>query len=358
MGDAPLDHAAAVAALKGQTLRVPDLWRYFAGWPAGRANRHYPAPLQPRVDAAILRIAAAQPLLERRLRDDLARLTALWYPDADEPAACALGLFAVWLFLWDDAVDANEGDLAGDYDRAEAWRAATLRTARAALGLGGDEAGALPSDAISAALLEFGASFAASSAPAQRQRAYDEVALFVRCCAQEQDLRLRGRIPGYDAYLEMRIGTVAGQLLCALVPYANGLRPLAPAVAESAHARALERQVSIILGLSNDVLSLKKELSTDCVINVVAALLGPGRTLDQVVDEVCGKIADAARDFDAAGEDLLRAVGGDAEAVLAARKFIDGCRFIVTGTLDFTLTSPRYGIFKLLREDGSLEIVL
>ena len=39
------------------------------------------------------------------------------------------------MFIWDDYVDSNDGDLAKDFSQACAWRKATMATAKQVLGL-------------------------------------------------------------------------------------------------------------------------------------------------------------------------------------------------------------------------------
>jgi len=59
-----------------------------------------------------------------------------WYPEyEDYEILWAASLITTWLFIWDDYVDSNDGSLAKDFDRATAWRAEALSSARQFLGL-------------------------------------------------------------------------------------------------------------------------------------------------------------------------------------------------------------------------------
>ncbi|KAK7426375.1 hypothetical protein QQZ08_007130 [Neonectria magnoliae] len=304
MKPARLDQDAIVAALKGQALRISDLTRFF---------------------------------------------------HAGDAALEALALYAVWLVCWDDAVDAGEGDLAGDFEGAERWRRRTLEMVRGALRIDGAEDA--DADAINAVFRDFGARFGQTAPAEQRRRLSEEIGFFIASCGVEQRLRLERRIPDYDSYMGFRMGTVGGATLCSLVEHATG-SPLPDAIAAARPACALWTQVSILLTFINDLLSLKKELGADCVINAVAALLASERDLDAVVRELEGRIRVAVGEFDGAAAELLAGVEGDEVQSSVVTRYIDGCRSIVTGMLEFTLRSPRYNIAKLLRDDGSLEIVL
>ncbi|KAK1250143.1 hypothetical protein MKX08_010146 [Trichoderma sp. CBMAI-0020] len=339
MASPPFGQAALITALKGQPLRIPSLQALFTAWPFPRLNAHYPE-LVAVASAAILEIAAAAPHLriERRLRDDIALLTCLLFPTAPRRRIEALVLFMVWLVCWDDTVDANEGDLAADFARAEAWRNRTLQVAQAALQLPeGSRQGEMDADAINAVLVGFGQRYcgAHERAPVeQRQRLYDEMSIFIRACATEQRLRLDGTIPSFDEYMALREATVAGGTLCALVPHAMP-QLVAPELLAMPQFAVFRKQANVLFGLLNDVISLKKELSMDCVINAVCTLLRPETPLDEVMAQIYQKLQDAVRLFDKAAGELLGQFGDNDVCYRLSEELIDGHRSVVTGTLEF-----------------------
>lgn len=49
-----------------------------------------------------------------------------WYPNADWETLKTLAMYVTWLFLWDDAVDTGEYDLADNLVRANKFRSDTL----------------------------------------------------------------------------------------------------------------------------------------------------------------------------------------------------------------------------------------
>lgn len=337
MSSSTFGQAALITALKGQTLRIPSLQALFLTWPPPSLNTHYPE-LVSFASAAILEIAAAAPHLqiERRLRDDIALLTCLLFPTARRKQIEALVLYMVWLVCWDDTVDTNEGDLAADYARAEEWRSKTLEIARAALQLPeGAQVGAV--DAINAVLVNFGQRFYGTHERApdeQRQRLYDEISIFIRACATEQRLRLDKALPGFEEYMALREGTVAGGTLCALVPFAMG-KHVPAELLDSPHFGVLRKQANVLFGLLNDLISLKKELSMDCVINAVCTLLRPETPLDEVMAQIYQKLQDAVRLFnEAAGELIDESMNNDLLYDLS-KDLVDGYRSVVTGTLEF-----------------------
>jgi hypothetical protein len=332
----PFGQAAIITALKGQTLRIPNLTSLFQSWPSPSLNTHYPE-LVSLASSTILNIAAAAPQLhiERRLRDDIALLACLWFPYAQRKEIEALVLFAVWVVCWDDTVDANEGDLAADFAGAEEWRNKTLQIARTAFQLPeAAQNGAV--DAINAVLVSFGQRYIEGGAPLeQRQRMYDETSIFIRACATEQKMRLGEAMPGFDEYMALREGTIGGGVMCALVPFAMG-RNVPFELIDSPHVAVLLKQANILLSLLNDTLSLKKELHTDCVINAVCTLFTPETPLDEVMTQIYQKMQDAVRRFNEAAGELINQFLTDDNLHSLAKDLIDGYRSIVTGTLEFT----------------------
>ncbi|KAJ4271811.1 hypothetical protein NW762_000517 [Fusarium torreyae] len=303
-------------------------------------------------------MAVKYPLIAHRKKDEIASLASLWYPQASKSHIETLALYTTWLVCWDDAVDANEGDLAGDFARAERWRRQTLRVVREALAI--DKKGACEAgdyDPINGVFWDFGSRFCEVAPVDQRSLLHDEIRFLIESCAVEQKLRLAGRIPDYKSYMKMRIGTVGGRMLCSLVPYATQER-LPAALASVPEIYKLWTQACVLLSLLNDVLSLKKELRTDCVINAVTAIMEPDMTLDAVVAELEKRMQRAVIEFNDAADKLLKMTEPDEELQRIIGRYIDGCRTTVTGTLEFTLTSPRYNISKLIQKDGSLEITL
>ena len=153
---APLSQKAIVNALRGQTLRLPDLNSLFRSWPdhKPKLNRHH-AHVKPIVDQALDRMAIKYPLIARRKTDDIASFACLWYPQARKQEIEALALYSAWLVCWDDAVDANEGDLAADFARAKRWRQQTMNMVDDALGLDEKRVSGIDGDPINNVFREF-----------------------------------------------------------------------------------------------------------------------------------------------------------------------------------------------------------
>lgn len=326
-------------SLKNHTLHIPSLQSLFHShsWPSLPPNQSY-THIAPLVTTTLLNLSSSRASIAKRLTDDLARFPSLWYPTAEAEQLQALALFTVWLICWDDEVDSNEGSLGANFEKAQALRNETLLVFKAAIGLGDDAILSRKLDPVNEVLLAFKECLSGPISQHLRQGIFEQVERFVACCQTEQEFRIRGEVPDYEGYMAFREGTVAGGILCSLIEYAQQIC-LPQSVVGSVEMMTLGKQVAIVAALLNDLLSFKKELKEDCVINAVASLLmsSPGRTLDDVVREIVERMEVAVEEFDTTAERLLAGIDEGERAV--TESYINGCRQIVTGTLEFTWVS-------------------
>lgn len=330
---APLTHDQILNRLRGQTLRVPDLTALFKHWPGPTVNPHVES-VRSTVQEAIDQISTIRPSAARRQSDDIATLTSLWFPLATEAELKTLALYAVWLICWDDEVDSDEGALAGDFQKAEEWRKETQQVLDKFLDLLSSETAAVGSDPLHDVLATVGEDLQQHCEPRDRRHIRNEVAIFIRKCAVEQAVRLKGIVPNFSSYMDMRIGTVAGGTLCSLINFSHSKTTMLPDGIANFCER-LYHEVNVLLSLMNDLLSLKKELRTGTVINAVATLMTEDNDLDSVVAEIIAKMKESVKSFDRDAGFLQRARLPD-DLKTPIKRCIDGCRSIVTGTLVFT----------------------
>ncbi|KAF5016961.1 hypothetical protein F66182_11193, partial [Fusarium sp. NRRL 66182] len=351
-----ISRGKTVTALRGQTLRIPNLYSLFGSWPKTKPhlNGLYKR-LQPTVNGCIKHLAEGHPPAANLKTEDLGRLVCLWYPKALLQQLKNLVIYTTWHVTWSDAVDSNAGHLSGDSEQARQLRRQTLRMTKDALALAETRAG--DKDSVSGVFRYLGKRLLKATVKDQRRRLYSEIQLFINSCEAEQTYRSAGRFPDFESYMKMRIGTSGGRILCCFLPYV--MRESFPALVSSApEIEQMSTQVSILMGIMNDVLSLKKELLVECPINAITVAMEHGLTLDAAVDDLEERMQQAVKEFDEAGNRLSERTRFDRETQSFVFRYIQGCRSIVTGTLDFTLSSPRYGISELIQEDGSLRIPL
>lgn len=242
--------------------------------------------------------------------------------------------------------------MAANFEKAQLLREETLLVFKAAVGLGDDAILSRKLDPVNEVLLAFRDCLDGVSQPL-RQRVFDQVERFVASCQTEQEYRIRGEIPDYETYMAFREGTIASGILCSLIEYAQQIS-LPENIVNSMEMKFMERQIAVVAALLNDLLSFKKELKEDCVINAVASLLtsSPARTLDDVVSEIVDRMKVAVEEFDKIAEKLLAGIDDEERGV--AESYINGCRQIVTGTLEFTWVS----LYFLLTLENKTQVIL
>jgi len=103
---------------------------------------------------------------------------------------------------------------------------------------------------------------------------------------------------------------------------------------KSAQMQALWDEITIIIIIINDILSVKKELAGGCVHNAIPVMYSQGQPLDVVISELLSRL-EACRDrFDETADRVLEMARSAAERS-DLLKFIDGLRTNATGTIEF-----------------------
>lgn len=144
------------------------------------------------------------------------RTNISWYPDAEWPELEIATAYSVWIFVWDDEVDAGDTDVSNDEALARAYYQKSLSTVRRLLGLDpseqqhGQEQG--PEDpALHANMTLFsdvGHGVRAATDTVQRERFFGELENFMVQVGVEHGHRMRGTIPSLEKYMEIRSGSV------------------------------------------------------------------------------------------------------------------------------------------------------
>ncbi|KYK59998.1 hypothetical protein DCS_01132 [Drechmeria coniospora] len=356
-----------IGRLRGTTLHIPNLRYPLRRWPGPRRNALY-EDMSMLVRGVLRDAAIVVPATKTQsVCDDFALMACLWYPQALRAQLETLVRVLVWVFFWDDGFE-GDGPLAADLDGAERRRKSTRNVIRATLGLGNlapdDEV-----DSLNGLLFGCREQFAGMSRP-YRERLYRNIDDFISSCAAEQHVRLAGIVPDFKGYMKVRVGTTGGTILCALLEYAMQTE-LAAEFIDSDHRRGVEKSVEIMIAYINDIVSVKKELDEGAgwTPNVLYSLMAGGMTAEEAVGWVSREMGHEPLLLDLRAL-LLRvevsrrearrreSVWKATDAEQSCQRYIDGCRAIIVGWLEFGLLSSRYGMPEFLCEDGSLDVVL
>ncbi|CAM1500430.1 Fc.00g095920.m01.CDS01 [Cosmosporella sp. VM-42] len=393
-----ISHAAIAAQLRGHTMHIPSILGMFSSWPQGRQNPHY-ARLQLEISQIFDRVIPDQIRRAKYQKSDFALFCALWYPDADWDRLRLTGIFTAWAFIWDDTIDTNEHELSDNFEKACLFRRQSLAYVKYWLNIKDDEAReqepitATPSftyhklchdllqssnnpptwndsklgfhmntEPVAPSLgcgvfKEFGKEVCTIFNRDQRQRFYEQIEIFAKCTEIEQAERLAGHMPSREHYMEVRLGTTADFIYCCLEELAVETA-LPSNIMDSAAMRKCWDECNICIIIINDILSLKKEIVTDCVINLVPILQCEGKSLQQVIQDLIADLQDSRDRFDHFASELNSFVSGEEPLAAALHKYLNGLRTNVTGTADYSFYSKRYGITQYLKEDGTLDLTL
>ncbi|CAJ2509230.1 Uu.00g142560.m01.CDS01 [Anthostomella pinea] len=223
---------------------------------------------------------------QRRLElADFALFTALWWPEAPLAQLEVLAYLAIWLFTWDDEIDEPSGSYAEDISGAQAYRDSTLHFIVQSF------------DVIGSALR---ASYDAN----QCQRFYDEISRFMTASRLEQDTRMRGDVPTLNEYWNFRLGTSAVYIGTAPAVYSLSLR-LPSDLMQSEPMQALWRETNVTISITNDLVSLRKEIKSGCIDSMVPLLFASLGDIEKAVSESVTCLRTAKLQFDQAAHLLL-----------------------------------------------------
>ncbi|KAI1464706.1 terpenoid synthase [Daldinia caldariorum] len=363
------DASTLAAQLDGKTFRLPDLWKVFAGWPLA-ANKHAQR-LEGLVDSMLERIITNEKKLKALKKADFGRLMSLWYPDAEWPELEVATAYSVWIFVWDDEVDAGDTDVSNDEELARAYYQKSLRTVHCLLGLdeGSDDAAAAERIAQEeqslhpnmALFADVGRGLRGATDRIQRERFYRELENFMISVGVEHGHRMRGEIPSVDKYLHIRSGSVGCAPQIALTDHMLGIR-LPESIMECGPMKELWKETVVMCLILNDVYSCQKEIAQASLFNLVPVMYhncSPAKqTLDTVTRDVEASLRESMRGFEEAAKALGEMVSDDAKVSRDVQAFIKWCRYFITGVLQWSLESKRYGMAECRHQDGSLSIVL
>ncbi|XDG00548.1 hypothetical protein ABKA04_000163 [Annulohypoxylon sp. FPYF3050] len=352
--------------LDGKAFHLPDLWQTFSEWPLA-ANPHAER-LEVLVDTLLERIITNEKKLKALKQANFGRLISLWYPDAEWPELEIAAAYSVWIFVWDDEVDAGDTDVSNDEELSRAYYKKSLSTIHNLLGLDPSEEGKEqvfeddkslhPNMTLFA---DVGRGMRSATDKIQRERFYRELENFMVQVGVEHVHRMRGSIPTVEKYIEIRSGSVGCAPQIAITDTMLKVR-LPESIMESPAMRALWKETVVICFVLNDIYSVQKEIAQASLLNLVPVMFkncDPAKqTLDTVTHDVEVLLQDSMKGFEEAATSLTEMTADDAQVSKDTQAFIKWCRYFITGVLQWSLESKRYGMAECLQEDKSLNIVL
>jgi hypothetical protein len=122
----------------------------------------------------------------------------------------------------------------------------------------------------------------------------------------------------------------------------------------------LQERANYIVSITNDILSLRRELDQGLLNNICVLLFlrqpsGQKQRLQHAVNEALELVQGAMADFDRIALHLLASYasnGSDVTLQYQLKEFIDGCRKMCTGSITWSYGNKRYGLDEELGSIG------
>ncbi|KAI8950959.1 isoprenoid synthase domain-containing protein [Xylaria longipes] len=336
--------------LSGRCLIIPDMRPMMSHWPCGKHEDYEVVK-----DAVDKRFALLTSKNRKAIADaDPAHLAARWWPTVSTKSYRVMTDLVIWFGLWDDMIE----KLADDTAAAESLRVSTNDFIRAAFGLCEDNEAASMANPLVHSFQPIAAEACNFYNKDQRRILFDHFNQYIDATRLEAEAERSSDIPSLKDYWEVRILTSGMGTLLGLSEYALQVQ-LPPSFVQSEAYSTLWVTAVVINSIVNDLLSLKKEMKAQSVINSVAILFYQYNDLDIAVEMSLDHIRQLVALFDRTADDVLSPTREfDACELDAIAQVIDLMRTVNTGNLEWSLRAKRYGVAQHMTEDGIIELVL
>ncbi|KAI8629438.1 terpenoid synthase [Xylariaceae sp. FL1651] len=353
----PMNQRSLLAhKLSGQRLVIPDMRPIFTRWP-NKQHEDYEV-VKKAVDKRFARILTNEKSQKAIDEADPALLAARWWPTAPTKAYCVMTDLVIWFGLWDDMIEklADENTPA-----AEDLRVTTKDFIRRALGLAEDDEDVATTNPLiqsfQAIAVEVCAFYSEEATVDQRRTLLEHFDQYIDATRLEAEAEKSSEIPTLREYWEVRILTSGMGTLLGLSEFAAQVQLPPDFVKSEAHSTLWVTTI-IINSIVNDLLSLKKEMKAQSVLNSVAILFHQHNDLNVAVEMSLDHIRQLVDVFDRTVDDVLSSSTLDSRELDAISKVIDLMRTVNTGNLEWSLQAKRYGVAQHITECGAIELFL
>ncbi|KOC13990.1 cyclase [Aspergillus flavus AF70] len=354
---------ALKAKLTKEPFSIPNLKPYYKAWPTA-VNPNYPG-LKVALEARIKNLYPPKKAA-KLIQDDYALLSSMWWPRATADRLQTCTFWFLWLFTWDDEIDQSTSDLFIHIHKANDFRKESLEYVKFCLGVGDDETAKWdfqnnpPNRPLIRSLDVIGAHLQKVYNHDQIMTFVNEIDYYMGCQQREQKRKLTRRLPIVAEYLETRMGTSAVTSMLALNEFADG-NDIPRGIMIDPKMISLWYEVILNMSLSNDLLSLRKEIKHGDIDSMVPVLVSArGLTVRQAVKETEAEINRNIERFDQIADALLEEIKlTHPEKVDEVASYIVGCRYNQMANFLWSLTTTRYGLGDVVRDaEGRIPIVI
>ncbi|KAK4166354.1 (-)-delta-cadinene synthase [Cladorrhinum sp. PSN259] len=352
--------------LKGQTLHIPALRPLFSS--AWRTSLEAVNPNREQLkffmSEKLATLIEDRKVLEGMKKGDAGLWVTGLFPSANYETLCLFATYTIFLFLWDDAIDGSDCVTLED---AERYCTESVEFIEYHLLGGNCNATGEPVAPTKACELF------AEVARGVKEHVKDEnesrvlfrhVKEYINACLVEYrwrtgavDDKSKETMPTIKDFWGWRLGTSSVDVMLDFERVLNGIE-VSKGLRESEEMRGMERVVNRGFVIINELFSLKKELRDGALGNLVPVTMHElGVDLDGATKKVVQELDECLKDFDKKAV-ALQMKAEDEGIRGMVRRLTEAYRAIITGTLNFSIDSPRYGVLKDQKEDGSFEVEL
>jgi len=325
--------------IKGSHVVIPDLYAFFSGWKFG-INSNYET-VKKETDAWVESWVESD-LLRRRMQiANFAKLAACLFPDAPEEECLMMSYYHLWVFLWDDELDC--GPLANDPKKALLFKKDTDAALDYTLGEQPFSGHPPPMAPVMSAFSTVAEKVVASATAETRHLFLSELKFYVNGACILPFHRNNGEkdLLTVKGFLEQREASGGCGPSIALIPYVYHLN-IPASILDHEAMRTIKDQTCMLVHLINDIMSFRKELMDNQIDNIVPVLAIENKySLQQAIDDACKLVQEARMIFDDA-EKRVPVPTGNPDLDEQIKRYIHGCRDLVTGVLNWCHGNERY----------------
>ncbi|KAL3258398.1 hypothetical protein ABHI18_006075 [Aspergillus niger] len=351
MKNKPSAQDVILQKLYGHTCVIPDL-RSFIKSDSGGINKHrtlLPLCVYDYIDSLL----PEDPAKAQKVKGaDFPLLACLWWPHASFRKLRVLAFLVVWLIVWDDELDGASQFTAYDLNMGQQFRDETRRFVKASLGLESEDPNNVTENAIIRGFSPIADFIREEYDEEHRLTLTEEIIFVIHMSKVEQENRLGMDIPSTDQYLAYRLGTNLMGVICAATELSMDWR-IPRSITRSPWVKDVWHQTNLIIALTNDILSLKKEIDKGEVYSFIPVLLNQNRTPQNAVDLSIQILQDSIADLDRIKSDIVAS-----SDQIHSLFLVESCRRYCTGFLEWSLITPRYKLATVPRDQTWAMVLL
>ncbi|KAL3475417.1 terpenoid synthase [Aspergillus californicus] len=319
-------------SIQHQQVQVPNLGRLFPSWKA-RIHPEYEKCRDEVLNPWIRHWVDNDRTCYKLQKAEFGVFAAILCAGSSFDRMCTVAKFFAWYFIWDDIFDC--GSLQGDYITMKAYREASMQYIQHQL-LPETECPDLSpySQELQKALQcweEVGSHIRSVCSSDTCIVLSKEIVDYIAAVDDANALFMDGTVPSVQEYWRRRDFTAGVYPTIATIPFAHGVDVNLSDISNP-RMQDLWKSTSYLVHITNDILSLRKELKDGQIENIVPVLmLNKGLTMNQAIQESYNLANQNALGIDTATQALKSELPGYYDPVVNA--LTQGCTDIAAGLI-------------------------